>query len=136
MQIVHGWPASGEAGFPCTIDHFSYFVGNQRSGRPDLQQDVPKGALSARQWNGRTSVEAQSAKLWMQTTECQMNTQAMGRMARKSAAVALHMLGAVHRAAESVRLFNELQRLDDDELAALGIARDRIGRYVAESRTR
>lgn len=62
-----------------------------------------------------------------------MNTLVMGRMIRKSAAVALHMLGAVHRAAESVRLFNELQRLDDDELAALGISRDRIGRYVAES---
>lgn len=62
-----------------------------------------------------------------------MNTLAMGRMIRKSAAVAFYMFGAVHRAAESVRLFNELQRLDDDELAALGIPRDRIGRYVAES---
>ena len=62
-----------------------------------------------------------------------MNTQAMGRMVRKSVAVVLYMFGAVHRAAESVRLFNELQRLDDDELAALGIPRDRIGRYVAES---
>ncbi|MBE0530641.1 MAG: hypothetical protein IH626_07405 [Rhodospirillales bacterium] len=62
-----------------------------------------------------------------------MNTQAMGRMVRKSAAVALYMLGAVNRAAESVRLYNELQRLDDDELAALGIPRERIGRHVAES---
>jgi hypothetical protein len=47
-------------------------------------------------------------------------------MVRKSAAVALYMLGAVYRAADSVRLYN-------DELAALGIPRDRIGRYVAES---
>jgi hypothetical protein len=54
-------------------------------------------------------------------------------MVRKSAAVALYMLGAVYRAADSVRLYNDLQRLDDDELAALGIPRDRIGRYVAES---
>lgn len=61
-----------------------------------------------------------------------MNYQAMGRMVRKSAAVALYMVGAVHRAAESVRLFDELQRLDDDDLVALGIPRDRIGRHVAE----
>ncbi len=61
-----------------------------------------------------------------------MNYQAMGRMVRKSAAVAFYMFGAVHRATESVRLFNELQGLDDDELAALGIPRDGIGRYVAE----
>ena len=61
-----------------------------------------------------------------------MNYQAMGRMVKKSAAVAFYMFGAVHRAAESVRLFNEMQRLDDDELTALGIPRDRIGRHVAE----
>ncbi len=61
-----------------------------------------------------------------------MNYQAMGRMVRRGAAVALHVLGAVPRAIESIRLYNEMQQLDDGELAALGILRDRIGRYVAE----
>lgn len=62
-----------------------------------------------------------------------MNYQAMRRMVRKGVDVGLYMLGAIGRAAESVRLYNELERMGDDELATLGIRRDRIGRYVAEN---
>ena len=62
-----------------------------------------------------------------------MNYQAMGRMLKKSVGVGVYMLGAIGRAADSVRLYNELERMDDDELAARGISRARIGRFVAES---
>ncbi|WP_316979160.1 hypothetical protein [Shumkonia mesophila] len=62
-----------------------------------------------------------------------MNYQAIGRMVKMGVGVGLYMFGAVQRATESLRLYNQLQRLDDDELAALGIPRDRIGRHVAEN---
>lgn len=61
-----------------------------------------------------------------------MNYGAMGRMVRKSVNAGAYLFGAVWRGVESLHLYNELERLDDRELAALGITRDGIGTYVAD----
>jgi len=57
--------------------------------------------------------------------------QAIGRTVRKSLDAAAHLLGAVWCGVESLRLYNELERMDDENLAALGLTREGIGAYVA-----
>lgn len=62
-----------------------------------------------------------------------MTYQDFGRIAKAVASAPFYLLGAIGRGIEGVRLYEALLRLDDAELAALGIDRDGIARYVAQS---
>lgn len=62
-----------------------------------------------------------------------MNDSTITRRILKLFGVTGYLLGAIGRATTTIHLYNELQAMDDGELAALGLSRDRIGRYVAES---
>jgi len=61
-----------------------------------------------------------------------MTYQNFGRIVKTMVLAPLYVFAAIGRGVEGVRLYETLQRLDDEELADMGLTRSGIAAYVAD----
>ena len=79
----------------------------------------------------RAQLEKEAARL--QAEAVRRTAMVVGRAIRAVFREVFHLLGMVAKGSAAVRLYEDLSRLDDGQLADLGISREQISQYVVDT---